>query len=418
VVRKLLALAGGTSVLITWIWKTTAAECIGRVDPQTWGAEHPNPPPPASSPGDHPVRVVSTRRVVPSPELPAGVDVQTANNNLDVVRHSDGRVYLTFRSAPNHFASVDTVVYVVSSVDEAHWRLDARFALGHDLREPRLLSWRDHLWLYVARLGEHSFAFSPQGISFSEQRKDGGFTPLTPVYKPGFIAWRARVVNDRPLIVGYSGGENLYSVGGGKMDVELLTTENGRELKPAYGQATVLHGGGSETDFTFLPDGGLFALVRNEEGDEDGFGSKVCHAPATDPGRWSCASDRRKFDSPLTFSRGGEVYAIARRNVTPDGAYDVTDQGARLRYARNEIAYIAKAKRCALWRYDATQARMVFVLDLPSRGDTCFPSVVPTSDPHELAVYDYSSDINGPELPWAAGQRRETYIYRHVLRFD
>jgi hypothetical protein len=30
-------------------------------------------------------------------------------------------------------------------------------------------------------------------------------------------------------------------------------------------------------------------------------------------------------------------------------------------------------------------------------------------------VYDYSSDIAGPELPWTAGQRRPTFIYRHVL---
>lgn len=418
VVRKLLALAGSASVLVTWIWKSTAAECVGRVDPETWSAEHPNPPPPTPSPGTHPARVVSTRRIVPSPELPAGVDVQTANNNLDVVRHSDGRVYLAFRSAPSHFASVDTVVYVVSSVDEQHWRLDARFALGHDLREPRLLSWREHLWLYVARLGQHSFAFSPQGISFAELRPDGGFSALAPIYEPGFIAWRARVVDDRPLIIGYSGGENLYSVGGAPMNVELLTTRNGRDLTPAFGHAQVLRGGGSETDFAFLPNGALFALVRNEEGDPDGFGSKFCHAPASDPASWLCTADRRKFDSPLTFTRDGETYAIARRNLTADGAYDITSESSLFRYARNELDYISRAKRCALWRLDRALGRLVFVLDLPSRGDTCFPSMMDTADPREIAVYDYSSDIDGPELPWAAGQRRATFIYRHVIRFD
>lgn len=417
-VRKLLALAGSASVLVTWIWKTTAAECVGRVDPATWGLEHPNPAPPVASPGPHPAHVVSTRRIVPSTELPAGVNVQAANNNLDVVRHSDGRVYLVFRSAPSHFASVDTVVYVVSSADEQHWRLEARYALGRDLREPRLLSWRDHLWLYVARLGEHSFAFSPQGISFAELRPEGGFTPLSPIYEPGFIAWRARVVGDRPLIIGYRGGENLYSVGGAPMSVELLTTSNGRDLTPAFEHAEVLRGGGSETDFAFLPSGGLFAVVRNEEGDRDGFGSKVCHAPATDPAHWLCVPDRRKFDSPLTFTRDGEEYAIARRNLTADGAYDITSEGSFFRYARNEIDYIARAKRCALWRFDRAAGKLVFVLDLPSRGDTCFPASVATSDPHELAVYDYSSDISGPELPWAAGQRRATFIYRHVIRFE
>jgi hypothetical protein len=33
-------------------------------------------------------------------------------------------------------------------------------------------------------------------------------------------------------------------------------------------------------------------------------------------------------------------------------------------------------------------------------------------------VYDYSSDIEGPDLPWTVGQRRPTYVYRHVLEFS
>jgi hypothetical protein len=35
--------------------------------------------------------------------------------------------------------------------------------------------------------------------------------------------------------------------------------------------------------------------------------------------------------------------------------------------------------------------------------------------PEQLVVYDYSSDIAGPELPWTAGQRGKTFVYRHVL---
>jgi hypothetical protein len=62
--------------------------------------------------------------------------------------------------------------------------------------------------------------------------------------------------------------------------------------------------------------------------------------------------------------------------------------------------------------------RVAFVLDLPSRGDTCFPSMLPMSEDGRLVVYDYSSDIDGPELPWAAGQRRETFVYRHELKFE
>jgi hypothetical protein len=89
---------------------------------------------------------------------------------------------------------------------------------------------------------------------------------------------------------------------------------------------------------------------------------------------------------------------------------DVTRFGGR-----TYLAYITQAKRCSLWRHDRETGKVGFVLDLPSRGDTCFASVLPGDAPDRLVVYDYSSDITGPELPWTAGQRRPTYIYRHVL---
>ena len=70
---------------------------------------------------------------------------------------------------------------------------------------------------------------------------------------------------------------------------------------------------------------------------------------------------------------------------------------------RNALGYIVTAKRCSLWRYDRLENRLAFVLDLPSRGDTCFASMIPGDRPGEVIIYDYSSDIDGPYLPWAAG---------------
>ena len=61
--------------------------------------------------------------------------------------------------------------------------------------------------------------------------------------------------------------------------------------------------------------------------------------------------------------------------------------------------------------------RIAFVLDLPSRGDTCFPGMLRTAEPDQIVVYDYSSSIDGPDLPWNEGQIGPTRIYRHVLRF-
>jgi hypothetical protein len=82
------------------------------------------------------------------------------------------------------------------------------------------------------------------------------------------------------------------------------------------------------------------------------------------------------------------------------------------------VNYSLTPKRCALWRFVPGEDRIAFVLDLPSRGDTCFPAVLEGGEPGEIVVYDYSSPLEGPDLAWLRGQRGETRIHRHVLRFE
>ena len=69
--------------------------------------------------------------VVPSDGLPSYVKVLTSNNNLDVVVFQ-GRVFLAFRTAPSHFASDKTKLYIVSSEDEKTWKYEGEFFLGRD----------------------------------------------------------------------------------------------------------------------------------------------------------------------------------------------------------------------------------------------------------------------------------------------
>ncbi|MCK6555555.1 hypothetical protein L6Q96_13400 [Candidatus Binatia bacterium] len=57
-------------------------------------------------------------------------------------------------------------------------------------------------------------------------------------------------------------------------------------------------------------------------------------------------------------------------------------------------------------------------MDLPSRGDCSFAAVLDAADTNERVVYDYSSPLDGPDLPWLGGQRGATRIYRHLLRFN
>lgn len=375
--------------------------------------------PPPSEPGRHTVEVVETRRIVPSDGLPPEVMPLVSNNNLDVVRH-DGRVYLAWRTSPDHFAGPETVIYVVSSDDETTWRFEARFALGTDLRETRFLSLGGTLFLYVSKLGTNRFSFDPMGVLASERRADGTWTALEDIGLPGYIAWRTRVEHGTPYMTAYLGGEHIYNFDGLPLSVDLLTTTDGRAWTPvSTSHRSIYTGGGSEADFTLGDDGTVYGIVRNEAGDDNGWGSMVCRAPAGDVSAWSCHLDPKKYDSPLFFWHDGEAYLVARRNVTATGWYDLMSMSGNRtsKTVAYQLDYSNRPKRCALWRYVQSEDRIAYVLDLPSHGDTCFAAWVTGAQPDEVVLYNYSSDVDGPDVSWSAGQAGNTYIYRHVLRF-
>jgi hypothetical protein len=380
------------------------------------GIEAERHPPPPSEPGRHDVTLIETRQIVPGQGLPSDAQVMPANNNLDAVRH-DGRVYLAWRTAPSHFAGRGTIIQVMSSADERSWRLEHRIALESDLREPRLLSLNGSLFLYVTVLGSDPWDFEPKEVRASEMDRYGVWTDLGTIGLDGWVAWRVRMESGRPYLIAYHGGENIYDLFGGTLRVVLFTTDDGRDWRAADPRRRIVYeGGGSEADFAFAEDGVLAAVIRNEGGDGNGFGSLVCSGRADRIAEWSCLPDRRKFDSPFVFRHDGETYLVARRNLTDDGAYD--RDYLLLAKWRNQIAYAGAGKRCALWRFADDGRRLAYVLDLPSRGDTCFPSVLAGARPDELIVYDYSSPLDGPDLPWSIGQRRPTNVYRHLLRFS
>ncbi len=380
---------------------------------------------PTPEPGRHFVEIVETRQVIPGPGLPPEAKPQTSNNNLDVARH-DGRVYLAWRTGPDHYASDETALYVVSSADEKTWTFETKVTSGEDLREPRFLSWNGSLFLYLARLGKDPNKFEPKGMSYVERAADGTWGALTDFGDPTFIPWRARVERGTPYLVAYDHGEQLYFPKDIPLDpplsVHLLTTTDGKSwtgVDPANPVVSV--GGGSETDFTIGDDGTLYAVTRVEGADPFGMGSKVCRASAGAITKWTCKHDRRKFDSPLMFWHDGEAYLIGRRNLSPTGEYDraeIADLPLADRWFQNQLDYRNHPKRCALWRYVQGDDRIAFVTDLPSKGDTCFPARIAGERPDELVVYDYSSPVDSADdPPWIEGQLGPTNVYRHVLRF-
>ncbi|MBW2316438.1 MAG: hypothetical protein JRH10_19920 [Deltaproteobacteria bacterium] len=384
---------------------------------------------PPAEPGRHTVQVVETRPIVPGPGLPDGLALGASNNNLDAVRHGDGFVYLAFRTAPHHFANTETRIVVVRSRDELSWELDHEFALGHDLREPRLLSHGDRLVLFVSKLGSDPLAFEPAGM-VRAVRETGRWSELAPFGAERTIGWRARTIEGTPALIAYQGGGTAYGAEETRMRIDLFRSDDGLDWRPWDPEHGPLYeGGGGEADFARSADGDYFGTVRVESGDDRGFGSRVCRAPAAHPARWRCRPDPRKYDSPFVFAHDGEVYLLGRRNLRGDGRVDqgVGPSSGRLqilRVAWNHLNYSLARKRCALWRFvpdpeadDGVGLRLAFVLDLPSRGDTCFAAVLSGRRPEERIVYDYSNPLDGPDPRWIEGQRGETRIHRHVLRF-
>jgi hypothetical protein len=234
-------------------------------------------------------------------------------------------------------------------------------------------------------------------------------------------------VGDRGIVVGYDGGENIYDFDGQPLHVRFLQTTDGRTLEPLWPDAPIaIQGGSSETDFAFLDDGAIVSVSRNEAGDaEHGFGSVICREEAAGDGAFHCATDPRKFDSPLVF-RGadGTVWLVARRNITASGDYDLGMNALTLeqRSVIYEGAYSSTPKRCSLWRVDPSALTVDWVQDLPSRGDTCFPAAI-QHDGGSVTLYNYTSPLAGAldceawpdrcsDVPWAVGQVLPTEIYR------
>jgi hypothetical protein len=112
---------------------------------------------------------------------------------------------------------------------------------------------------------------------------------------------------------------------------------------------------------------------------------------------------------------------VGRRNVTDTGNYDLflEDISPHDAYLTNQATYWFAPKRCTLWRVDPEALTVEPLLDLPSKGDTCFASVLPgevgADGRLRLALYNYTSPVDGEDLEWRLGQAGPTLIYRAVL---
>ncbi len=214
---------------------------------------------------------------------------------------------------------------------------------------------------------------------------------------------------------------NHYDLGAeGSISVRFQASTDGVNWMPVGAEAEVYRGGASEAAFAFDGDGTLWAVLRNEDGDQTGFGSLICSAKAESLGTWECPdnSDPNRYDSPRMFLHDGEVYMVARRDI--GGPYDKADPS--LPFATQQIenlaSYSGRPKTTALYWIDRSEGSVQHLIDLPGTGDNAFPSII-WEGPHRFLIANYSSPLPQPDLTWFQGQidARGTGIYLIDLEF-
>ena len=202
------------------------------------------------------------------------------------------------------------------------------------------------------------------------------------------------------------------------MELRFRTSTDGLRWTDV-GEGPVYRGGVSEAAFEFEPGGRLWAVTRNEDGDPTGFGSHVVTAAAGRLGRWTFPprADPNRYDSPRMFRHGRELYVVARRDL---GEIPIGSRWSALPNTLRKLllwpAYSLRPKRTALYRLDRASRMLVPLLDLPSAGDTAFPSVARLG-PHTFLIANYTSSLSGGNVSWLRGQLDQTGIYLVTLRF-
>lgn len=370
---------------------------------------------PSNDPADYVVdtsvsyalEVSEPRWVVPSDAIPAAIDVQNSNNNVDIC-YFEGRLFMSWRSGPTHFASEDPQMHVMSSQDDGKtWEFEHTIDIDTDLREPRLIPYQGKLQLLFFQAGVIMTAFQPQRILRTWRNGFQDWSDLETVNPEPEVPWDIKVRNDRLFMTSYAGGHYEED---SEVEVYFKESTDGLSWEKVNGKESVYTGGVSEVAFEFAADGTLWLVTRNEDGDASGYGSHVCYAPADNITEWVCPAicDPERYDSPEMFRHGDTIYLVARRDI--GGPYGPDDA--------NVIEYSLRPKRTAIYQIDQDNKQVVHIMDLPGVGDTAFPAIWRTG-PHSFLMANYTSPLDEPDVSWLEGQssRRGTQLYLMDINF-
>jgi hypothetical protein len=311
-------------------------------------------------------------------------------------------------------------MHIVSSDDLGEtWIDEHSIALGADVREPHFLPIDGRLFFFFFEAGKDLISFRPQHVYRIERLAQGRWSERAIVLHEGEVHWDMKVRGGEGYMTSYLG--NHYGSGEAAIEVYFRRTADGitwAPVDPAHPTSYV--GGVSEVAFELESGGGAWFVTRNEDGDATGFGSHLCSAGSGSLGAWQCpaASDPDRYDSPEMFRHGDDLYLVGRRDIGgpfDQGREDLDVLERRMQYA---LDYWTRPKRTAVYRVDRSERRIEHLVDLPSAGDTAFPSIH-RLDAHRFLLANYTSPLDDPDIGWLEGQAADagTRIYFIELSF-
>ena len=344
---------------------------------------------------------------------------QASNNNVSIERFA-GKLFLAWRSSKDHFASKDTVTYVVHSGDEGKtWKKDLGFSIGADVREALLKSFAGKLHLFYFEAGSEATSFDPKRVVHRVRLGEGVWSEPAAITGPGEVVWDIKEHAGNLYKLSYQGPH--YSFSPPTLLVKFEQSLDGFAWTPVDGakDSVVYRGGVSEVAIEFDEEGNLYGVGRNEDGDTTGFGTQLFTAKASQLSKWTHLKQSLpvRYDSPRMFRHQGRVYLLSRHASRPfDRGMDFLPFNVR-RWLYLGL-YSLNTIRTALFELNTKTLALERITDLPSAGDNSFPSVV-AMEANRFLVANYSSPLVHADWSWIRGQKSDegTQIYGIDLRW-
>ncbi len=346
------------------------------------------------------------KQFIPSKAIPQNIKCKNSNNNLDLVEFNN-IYYVAFRTAPTHFASKKTKLYIISSTDFKTWKYETEFFVTADMREPRFVVFKNQLHFYFFEGGTKMFKFEPKYI-WTSVLNDTGWCTKIKTNLDGFVDWRFRTYDNKLYLSAYY-GVNIYN-DAHLANLRLFTSEDGINFEQISEQPQVATKGAEEGEFIFDKQGNIWSTVRLE-----GSGSYLCFASKDSIDKWSKKFSKLKYDSALMFEKDDDIYLVSRRHIKGN-ATEIEFPNKKQR-RKNLVSYSFSKKVTALFKINKEKMEIEHIMDFPSTGDTAFPGIAKKDD-STFYILNYSSNIHKRDKIWIGGQLGKTYIYQTELTIN